>query len=335
MFKTSLRCMTKGGDVLTGKTVGEATSHFQSSKTPFVENIIENQSYKSFFADFDKESKGKRITSFEEQKSFNQMLQFLTQTQNRNVIDSIKTEFGQNGSDVYDHPNSIQSTTTFSPKKFSFFGKKTHPINLEIRHKLRMEQRKSIEIALEPTFEYLNNNMTNTKMMYDFIVEDIINIFVKSNGKIENIEINDIKTQCITTPKNPPVTNETLPHLLYFCLKSLMNDFHSFELAQSIVQIIKTHPNIDLYSHGMNIDVYNLLIFQAWKQNGNLHSIRLLVEELRANALPHDLETYQLIALIYLRCFKLGKSVAEDSIIWSRRSDIYSLKSYLDSVVVL
>lgn len=333
MFKSSLRCMSKSGDTLVGKTVGEATSHFKSSKTPFVENIIENQSYKSFFADFDKETKGKRITSFEEQKSFNQMLQFLTQTQNRDVIDSIKTEFGQNGN-AYDHTN-VELTGSSSPRKYSFFGKKTHPINLEMRHKQRMEQRKLMETALEPTFNYLNNNIENSKMMYDFIINEIITVFINSNDKVGSLEMDSIKSQCDTMPGSPPITKETLPYLLHFCLRSLINDFHAFELVQSVIHLIKTHPNIDLYSQGMNTDVYNLLIFETWKQTGDLHSISVLVDELRANALPHDLETYKLIALIYLRCFAVGKSVAVDSIIWSKRSDIYSLKNYLDSVVVL
>lgn len=333
MLRATLRCMNKGGsDFLTGKTVGEAVTHFKSSKVPFVDNIIENQSYKSFFADFDKEAKGKRITSFEEQKSFNQMLQFLTQTQNKSVVDSLHSEFGTS-SDVYNHTGSTQGS--LSPRKYSFFGKKAHPINLETRHEQRTKARRALETALAPTFLHITKTLTTSKQMYDFITTDIINTFVNADAKSPPLNAEQIEQMANKTPATPPVTRETLPCLLHFCLRSLIVDFRSFELAQSVVRLIKNHPNIDLYSHGMDIDMYNLIIRHTWHHTGNLHSISLLVDELRANALPHDLETYQLIALIYLRCFALGKSVAGDSIAWARRPDIYSLKAYLDSVVVL
>lgn len=314
MAKASLKLLQE--TVLKGKTISEASKQFRSASAPFVDSATQSQSYKSFFADFDRESGASpgsgtpRITSFEEQKSFTQMLQFLNQATGANVMDH-----------------------TIKPREFSLLSRTSYPVNLETRYSKRQDELRAIHQTLKPTWVWINENVGDSKHMYEFIMSNIIDKYQKSPAA--SLQHEEVSQLVKDDASNPPVNQFTLPVLLHFTVSSLINDFDSLELAHAIPQIIKSHANIDLYTKGMTIELYNLLLESSWRFRGDLHEIASLVTEMSVNALQGDLVTWRLISIIYLRVLNLGENVTGDSMNLVRRKDIRVLRQYLESTVVL
>ncbi|AWU74899.1 uncharacterized protein C5L36_0B01630 [Pichia kudriavzevii] len=333
-----------------GKTFGEIEKDVASNKTESViDKIKENTLYKSFFQDYEKLKKDSdsgvsRITSFEEQKSFKQVFDYLSKETNKiGVVKSLET-FVNFQSPVQQKSGGLRKE---NKGQASFFQSTSGPINLEKQYEARMKQNKEIIKALTPTLSYINSNINTTIDMSNFVKTKIISVFVDDSGsskrlsksltkktsqstKKQKYDIKQITEQSLTSPSNPLVDVQTLPILLKFCLNSLTFDFDSISTSLVLIDYIKKHPSIELYGHGLNIDCYNAILIQVWSKTENLTMITCLLDELKVNAVQPDLYTFKIIAKIYLHFMRVKDGLAsEPYILWNNSQDIHKLRDYL------
>ncbi|KAG0682101.1 hypothetical protein C6P40_002894 [Pichia californica] len=339
-----------------GKTFGEFQKETLNSKNStnlnnesLITKIKENNVYKNFFENFEKlkkdSEKKNRITSFEEQKSFKQVFDYLSKESNKiGIVKSLETFVNfQSPLQQQQQQNNKNSSNDENKNKFSFFKSTSNPINLEIQYKNKTELNKNLLEALLPTLNFINKNINSTNQMQDFVKENIINSFLKNlNNKSNNnknfknqkinlkYSINDIKLTSLKNPEFPIVDIQTLPLLIKFCLNSLTFDFNSISNSLSLIEFIKNHESIELYGFGLNIDCYNAILIQIWSKTENLNIIGNLVDELKINAIQPDLYTFKILSKIYLQCMRVKDTVkSEPYIIWNSSSNIHKIRDYL------
>lgn len=332
-----------------GKTFGEfqaETSGSNSNNESLITKIKENNVYKNFFQNFEKlkkDSENKhRITSFEEQKSFKQVFDYLSKESNKiGIVKSLETFVNFQSPVQSQQPSSILQASN----KTSFFSNASGPINLEKQFKAKAESNKQFLEALTPTLTYINSNINTSSQMYNFVKINVIEAFLKNLKLKENkknlktklptnnnlkYSIDQIKGQSLDTPELPIVDIQTLPILLKFCLNSLTFDFNSISTSLLLVDYIKNHKSIELYGFGLNIDCYNAILIQVWSKTEDLSLISKLIDELKINAIQPDLYTFKILAKIYLHCMRVKNTVkSEPYIIWNQSSNIHKIRDYL------
>lgn len=334
-----------------GKTFGEAEKE-TDSESGEITKIKENNMYKSFFQDFEKLKKDldttSRITSFEEQKSFKQVFDYLSRESNKiGVVKSLET-FVNFQSPV---KQSLQADARLTNDKKqtqvpSFFNATSGPINLQKQYSAKLESNRKLLEALAPTLHYINKELQNNQQMYKFVNDSVIATFVENyNAKSKSTKKKNSKPstsyeailhQSEKTPQFPLIDEKTLPVLLKFCINSLAFDFDSISTSLLIVENIKEHESIELYRYGMNIDVYNNLLIQVWSRTNNLKMVSDIIDELKINAIQPDLYTFKILGKIYLYCMRVKDSVhSEPYIIWNNSAQVYKIKDYLQDFRLL
>lgn len=330
-------------------TTGKLNKSTTNTNTGKPEENNSKSLYKSFFEDFEKlkkdsQSNNTRITSFEEQKSFKQVFDYLSKETNKvGVVKSLETFVNfQSPIQKRQNINNSNEIDTNDPKisnRLSFFIKDSGPINLETQYKMHSLSKQTYIEALAPTLTYINKNINTSTEFYKFIKSNIIEEFLKkssTNIKKKSYKMEDIKKQSENSPLNPIVNRKTLPVLLNYCLNSLTFDFDAFQSSQLLVNYIKKHESIELYGFGLNIDVYNSIFIQTWSKTGNLSLISDLIDELKINAIQPNLYTFKILAKIYLYCMRLQDSkLSEPYIIWNEASSVHKLRDYLQDFRLL
>lgn len=310
-----------------------------------ITKIKENNMYKSFFQDFEKLKKVSanstpKITSFEEQKSFKQVFDYLSKESSKgSVIKSLET-FVNFQSPVQAAEASVE-TSSKTPTRSSFFSNYSGPINLQKQYEEKSILNKSFMEALSPSLSYINKEITTNDQMLNFVKANIIESFLKNldrsnkpTKKFHSVE--DIRKQSLTSPSHPLVDIKTLPILLRFCFNSLTFDFNSFSTTLLLVDYIKKHPSVELYGFGLNIDCYNALLIQIWSKTENLSLISNLIDELKINAIQPDLFTFKVLSKIYLHCMRIQDGVnSEPYILWNKGSNVHKIKDYLQDFRLL
>lgn len=326
-----------------GKTFGDAESE-SNAETGEITKLKENKMYKSFFQDFEKLKKdldtSSRVSSFEEQKSFKQVFDYLSRESNKiGVVKSLET-FVNFQSPVKQslRDDAFQTSEKKKAQVPSFFNAASGPINLEIQYTEKQELNKNLLKALAPTIQYINKDIITNTQMYDFMNESIIKAFLenysvngkskKSSKRIASFDL--ICKQSETSPEYPLVDTRTLPLLLKYCLNSLAFDFDAISTSLLVVKKIKEHESVELYKFGMNIDVYNNLLIQMWSKTGNMKLISETIDELKINAIQPDLYTFKILAKIYLHCMRVKEGIkAEPYILWNNAAQVYKIRDYL------
>lgn len=326
-----------------GKTFGDAETE-ANENTGEITKLKENNMYKSFFQDFEKLKKDldttSRISSFEEQKSFKQVFDYLSRESNKiGVVKSLET-FVNFQSPVKQSlkVDAFQTQEKKQTQVPSFFNAASGPINLEVQYTEKQNLNKKLLEALAPTIHYLNKDIKTNKQMYEFINESLIKAFLdkysitgkykKSSKRVASFDL--ISKQSKTSPECPLIDERTLPSLLKFCINSLTFDFDAISTSLLVVKRIKEHESVELYKFGMNIDVYNSLFIQIWSKTGNLKLVSELIDELKINAIPPDLYTFKILAKIYLHCMRVKEGIkAEPYILWNNAAQVYKIRDYL------
>lgn len=349
-----------------GKTFGEFQTEALNSSDKnesLITKIKENNVYKNFFQNFEKlkkDSENKaRITSFEEQKSFKQVFDYLSKESNKiGVVKSLETFVNFQSPLQQQQGAAAAATSTTDPNvsnKLSFFSTASGPINLETQYRNKSEVNRTFQEALSPTLSYINKEIQTSSQMYDFVKSNVIQAFLQNlNTKAEKRKakrssqlatrttnnmkypIEEIKEQSLKTPSHPIVDIQTLPILLKFCLNSLTFDFNSISTSLLLVDYIKSHESIELYGFGLNIDCYNAVLIQVWSKTENLNMIGNLIDELKINAIQPDLYTFKILARIYLHCMRVKDGVkSEPYIIWNESSNVHKIRDYLQDFRLL
>lgn len=337
-----------------GKTFGEfqrdSLSNTANNEDPSeIAKIKENNMYKNFFQDFEKlrkdsQNNSSRITSFEEQKSFKQVFDYLSKESNKiGVIKSLETFV--NYQSPVQRVNDLIREQQQADGKTSYFSTATGPINLEKQYKTKSLLNKKYVDVLLPTLQYINKNIHTDDQMYKFIQSSIISPFIgndtnkpkpiktktsKTLKKRKIYSIDEVNEQSLSNPESPIVDVKTLPVLLKYCLNSLTFDFNSISTSLLVVDFIKNHQSIELYGFGLNIDVYNSLLIQIWSKTENLNLISTIIDELKINAIQPDLFTFKILSKIYLHCMRVKDTiVSEPYILWGKSSNVHKIKDYL------
>lgn len=344
-----------------GKTFGEFQTESAGADKDgsLITKIKENNVYKNFFQSFEKMKKDSenkaRITSFEEQKSFKQVFDYLSKESNKiGVVKSLET-FVNFQSPLQQQQQQQQSAEDPNvSSKLSFFSTASGPINLETQYKNKAEARKKFIEALSPTLKYINTDIQKSSQMFDYVKINIIEAFLQNlnakSGKAKTgsstglgrkgnkmrCSIEEIKQQSTSTPQHPVVDIQTLPILLKFCLNSLTFDFNSISTSLLLIDYIKNHESIELYGFGLNIDCYNAILIQVWSKTENLNMVGSLIDELKINAIQPDLYTFKILAKIYLHCMRVNDGLgSEPYIIWNDSSNVHKIRDYLQDFRLL
>lgn len=374
MLSRSVKSKAYYSTIKLGKTFGEFQNETANLNLPnnsndesLITKIKENNVYKNYFQNFEKLKKNSenqnRITSFEEQKSFKQVFDYLSKESNKiGIVKSLET-FVNFQSPLQQKRNDLLSNSKFPPSTnassssssslpkngLSFFAKPSGPINLEIQYKTKSDSNKILLEALSPTLVYINKEINSTKEMYDFVKKNIISTFLKNlksnskkgpNNNNNNLKfvnqnklkfpIDEIKSNSLLYPSSPIVDIQTLPLLLKFCLNSLAFDFNSISTSLLLIDYIKKHQSIELYGYGLNIDCYNNILIQIWSKTENLNLIGNLIDELKINAIQPDLFTFKILSKIYLHCMRVKDTVkSEPYIIWNESQNVHKIRDYL------
>ena len=347
-----------------GKTFGEfqAESLSGDNDGSLITKIKENNVYKNFFQSFEKMKKDSenkaRITSFEEQKSFKQVFDYLSKESNKiGVVKSLETFVNFQSPLQQQHQHQQQQQQGAEDpnlsNKLSFFSTASGPINLETQYKNKADTKKKFIEALSPTLKYINTDIQKSSQMFDFVKNNIIQAFLQNldaksnkkrngstkpsrNGNKMRYSIEEIKQQSTNTPHHPVVDIQTLPILLKFCLNSLTFDFNSISTSLLLIDYIKNHESIELYGFGLNIDCYNAILIQVWSKTENLNMIGGLIDELKINAIQPDLYTFKILAKIYLHCMRVKDGLgSEPYIIWNESSNVHKIRDYLQDFRLL
>lgn len=340
-----------------GKTFGEFknennyslndsnNSNLKDTNATVLSKIKENNMYKNFFQDFEKLKKdavdySTKITSFEEQKSFKQVFDYLSKESNKiGMVKSLESFVN------IQSPIQKNNQNNSNLVKKSFFSIESTPINLQKQYKLKSDSNKKLMNALLPTLDFINSNFKTSDQLFNFVHNNIFDVFLNNLNKnsLKNkrpikkfspkikYSIDEIKTQSLNSPENPIIDIQTLPILLKFCLNSLTYDFNSISDSLLLIDYIKHHQSIELYGYGLNIDCYNSILIQIWTKTENLSLISSLIEELKINAIKPDLYTFKILSKIYLHCMRVKNSIkSEPYIIWNDSSNIYKIRDYLN-----
>lgn len=277
-------------------------------------------SYNKFYKDFSASvaSQG-QMTSFEEQKSFHKIFNYLKNEYGQiGITDTVKKIAGFN--------EEVESTSSLTSEKSSVIRKKFED---------KLERNRELMESLLPTLQYINKKITNSEQLCEFVKKSVLQRFLDDKDFLKKHSNDEINEASIKDPANPLVDKETLPVLLKFCLNSLTNDFESLDDALNLVNYIKKHQSIELYEFGMNIYVYNFLLKELWSKTENLQLISRIVDELRINAIPPDLVTYKILAEIYLKCMDVKDVIkAEPYLLWGNSSDIHKVKHFIEDIKV-
>ncbi|KAH3662059.1 hypothetical protein OGAPHI_006240 [Ogataea philodendri] len=305
-----------------GQSVAEA------AKPGVIDSVTNNESYKSFFEDFSKSVMSQnKLSSISEQKTFGKVFDYLMKkTKPVGVAETLK-EF-----------SNINDQQAKNPVGKKFVDPRPYSFNLEA-YKTKLEYKKTLLESLQPTLTYIDENVQTNEEMIAFIKDTVIDRFAQNRSSKPGVPPDrneffvSIKAECEKSPQSPPINMKTLPVLLEYCLNSLTYDFSSFDDTLLILDYIREHKSIFVYEFGLNIDVYNSILVQVWKQSENLQLISRLVDEISKNAIQPDLLTYKILAEIYLRCMNVDdESVARYYLLWGNGTDLHRIKNFLNNI---
>ncbi|GMG37360.1 unnamed protein product [Ambrosiozyma monospora] len=320
-------------------------------KTSVADALTTKSPFNDFFEDFSQSVMAKsKLTSFEEQKSFEKIFQHLErQHGDIGITNSLKGFADLKDIDI---PKRRKETEG----KFVLSNGNDATLMAELKSKI--ENNKKIYSALLPTLNYINNTIQTSEELTDFMMENIIGTFVKNLPEIlksskdtlgsktgglstNNIKpVNDELLKSVTEaslkdPSHPEINTKTLPILLKISLNSLVHDFDRLDESLFLWNFIKSHECIELYEFGLNVDVFNMMISTIWKKTQNLQMVTKLVSEMQSNAIQPDLLTFKILCNIYLKCMGVKDSIkAEPYLMWCDSSNIYKIKDYLISMQV-
>ncbi|GME76091.1 unnamed protein product [Ambrosiozyma monospora] len=330
-------------------------------KTSVAESLTTKSPFNDFFEDFSQSVMAKsKLTSFEEQKSFEKIFEHLgRQHGDIGITNSLKEFANLKDNDI---PEKRRKT------KGKFVLSNGNDAALMTELKEQIDNNKKISSALLPTLNYINNTIQTSEELTDFIMKKIIGAFVKNLPEILNLSkdtlgtktrglstnnmpvndellsnikpVNDKLLKSVTEaslkdPSHPEVNTQTLPILLKISLNSLVHDFDRLDEALFLWNFIKSHKCIELYEFGLNVDVFNMMISTIWKKTQNLQMVAKLVSEMQSNAIEPDLFTFKILCKIYLKCMGVRDGIKADPyLMWCDSSNIYKIKDYLASMEV-
>ncbi|QPG74391.1 hypothetical protein FOA43_001718 [Brettanomyces nanus] len=328
-----------GSQIKLGETFGEAESKMKSKErdseetenpSQFLAKVTENKTaYNNFYKDFSASVADQgHMTSFEEQKSFHKIFNYLKNEHGKiGITDTIKKISG------FTDSTTIQTNQLLGDETFRLASQKSSAIKTRFEEKLK--HNRDIMFGLQPTIDYINTKINDGEQLAQFVRHNVLQGFLDNVEALTKHDRDRINKASIVDPSKPLVDKSTLPLLLRFCLTSMTNDFNSLDETLLIINYIKRHQSIELYEFGLNIDVYNALIDQIWTNTENLQLVSRMVDELKVNAIPPDLVTYKLLANIYLKCMNVQDELnAEPYLLWGDSSDIHKVKHFVQDIKI-
>ncbi|GMM36603.1 Mtf2 protein [Saccharomycopsis crataegensis] len=154
-----------------------------------------------------------------------------------------------------------------------------------------------LRLALEPTLDYMNQEIQTDFELIEFIQHNILKQYATTPSspdsakiameKVISDQIDAIKHSNDALPSHPIVNEYTLPILLEEGLRALYNNYSHPSQAlsdiNSIFNSIKEADSYELYCFGCNIDVFNFLMEINWKHYLDPLKIESLIVDLVAN----------------------------------------------------
>ncbi|VEU22944.1 DEKNAAC104089 [Brettanomyces naardenensis] len=282
--------------------------------------------YQDFYKDFSDSVSGKgQMTSFEEQKSFHKIFNYLKNEHGSiGITDTVKKITGF---------SDLTVNQLLGNEESRLASEKSSAIKKRFDDKLK--HNREIMESLLPTLEYINNEINDSEQLSEFVRSEVLERFLQADKSelLKKHSLSEISKKSMEDASKPLVDKETLPILLRFCLNSMTNDFNSFDETMLIINYIKRHQSIELYEFGLNIDVYNSLLEQIWSKTENLQLISAVVDELKVNAIQPDMMTYKILAQVYLTCMRIKDEVkAEPYLLWGESGDIYKVKDFIGGI---
>ncbi|CAN3353426.1 hypothetical protein DICA2_A06766 [Diutina catenulata] len=224
---------------------------------------------------------------------------------------------------------------------------------IDVQNQLSQQTRE----ALQPSIAHINAMQTSPAIVahFDRLVarwheisklkklhgKVFLNHLLKTVAEDDRTEfLDEVRQQAAVAPEDPPLNVFTLPILVNAILHRLAFDLYHGQLAISLYNSLKY--DVGLYSIACNQHTYNEMLGITWIYNakGDLYPIEVLVEEMRNNGFPGNLETFNVVQQIVidyhnLRMGKLqGINLDTGVPLWSAEDDAraQSLESTLKAM---
>lgn len=128
-----------------------------------------------------------------------------------------------------------------------------------------------------------------------------LNHLLKTVAEDDRTEfLDEVRQQAAVAPEDPPLNVFTLPILVNAILHRLAFDLYHGQLAILLYNLLKY--DVGLYLIACNQHTYNEMLGITWIYNakGDLYPIEVLVEEMRNNGFPGNLETFNVVQQIVI-----------------------------------